>query len=573
MIAKILTMLLGLALVLAVACGRAAEPTAAPAAEPTTAPVESATSQPTATPQMAAPPAEVEVNPGKVTVMIGNFGNERFDQVFNYGGDDYGRLTHAFLIASDVKDEKLVQIPGVATSWAISDDGRTWSFIIREGVKFHDGTELTAEDVVWSLRHSLGPGVGEYAIRGETITEAKIVDRIEQTGPDQVSVTTKAPFPSFPQAVFESGPSWRGVFPKRATQHNVDEELAYDNNPIGAGPMSLTNHVPAQVMSFERFDDYYYQPQNGFPEDKRVNFQSLDMFLVPEEATRVAALRSGEADIVPASLQTKEQVEAGGGRLVFGQEGTYVMGRQFGCWKPQFPCSDKRVRQALQFALDKELMRDKLYGPEVMQIKGWGDVTPSTIGYSPELDPYPYDPAKARQLLADAGYPGGKGFGKLVVNTWSSRSTPFLPESAQLAADFWKRELSIDVEVRVGDEVTLKQASDLSEEIHGQIIWRDNETRLDASGKLVTQYGDPNLLNRMHNDPELFALAAETSAVLDPVQREKALNAFYRRAWEEAHIINPGYINIPWGVGPRIATWEPYPLAIYISGLRTITLK
>jgi len=125
----------------------------------------------------------------------------------------------------------------------------------------------------------------------------------------------------------------------------------------------------------------------------------------------------------------------------------------------------------------------------------------------------------------------------------------------------------------VGDEVTLKQASDLSEEIHGQIIWRDNETRLDASGKLVTQYGDPNLLNRMHNDPELFALAAETSAVLDPVQREKALNAFYRRAWEEAHIINPGYINIPWGVGPRIATWEPYPLAIYISGLRTITLK
>jgi peptide/nickel transport system substrate-binding protein len=213
------------------------------------------------------------------------------------------------------------------------------------------------------------------------------------------------------------------LMPKRAKLYNAKLDIAYDNNPIGTGAMKLVNHVKAQVMSFERFDDYYYQPNNGFPKDKRPNFQSLDMYLVPEEATRVAALRSGEADIVPTSVASKEQVEAGGGRLVFGQEGSYVNVKLHGCWEPQYPCSDQRVRQALDYAINKELMRDTLFGgPEVFQAKGWGPVTPSTIGYTPELDPI-FDPEKARQLLADAGYPGGEGFGKLIVNTEPSSSS------------------------------------------------------------------------------------------------------------------------------------------------------
>jgi ABC-type transport system substrate-binding protein len=92
----------------------------------------------------------------------------------------------------------------------------------------------------------------------------------------------------------------------------------------------LVEHIPAQVMKFERFDDYY-QPDNGFPSDKRVRFRSLDMYLVPEEATRVAAIRAGDADIAPAGLSTKEQIETGGGRMVFGQEGVYIWPRLLGC--------------------------------------------------------------------------------------------------------------------------------------------------------------------------------------------------------------------------------------------------
>ena len=259
---------------------------------------------------------------------------------------------------------------------------------------------------------------------------------------------------------------------------------------------------------------------------------------------------------------------------MFGQEGVYLFARQMGCWKPQLPCSDRRVRQALAYAMDSKIMRDQLYGgPTVFQAKGWSGVTPSTIGYSPELDPFPFDPVKARQLLAEAGYPGGRGFGKLIINTWASVATPLMPESAQLAAEFWKRELGLDVEVKVGDEAALKKAQSLTEELYGQILWRDNETRLDAVGSLRNTWGTPEIPSRAHNDPELFAMAQKASAVFDPVEREKVLNSTYRRMRDEAYFITPGYLNIPWGVSSRVQTWEPHPLALYSSALHTITLK
>jgi peptide/nickel transport system substrate-binding protein len=327
-------------------------------------------------------------------------------------------------------------------------------------------------------------------------------------------------------------------------------------------------------MEFERFDDYFYQPANGFAEDRRVKFQAMDMYLVPEESTRVAALRSGEADIVPASLATKGQVDAGGGRLVFGQEGVYVWARFLGCYEPQHPCNDKRVRQALDYALDKELIRDQLYGgPEVFQVKGWVVVTPNTIGYTPEIDPWPQDVERARQLLADAGYPDGEGFGRLIVNTWPSTAMPFQVEAAQLAADMWRRELNLDVQVNVGDSTGLDDRADAGE-LNGQILWRENESRKDAAILMQSAYADPeNQTSRRHGDPEIFQLAREPQGVLDLEEREVAYQELYQRLREETYEFGVGYVNIPWGVGPRVSTWEPYPFSLWLSALHTISLE
>jgi peptide/nickel transport system substrate-binding protein len=581
--AKLVT-LLGIIMILTVACGgapAAPEPTAAsaPATEPTAAPTESEPSQPSATPQAADAPAEVEVNPGRVTLLTEDFGTERFDPVYGTIGVDYNRLFHGFLIASDVKDEAMVLIPGIAAKWELSNDGLTWTYTIRKGVKFHDGTEVTPEDVLWTLRHFMGPQARDYAKSSVSTNYSGIMDRIEQTGPDQISVTTKVPAPEIPAYMFQGGGGNSGsiVMPKRSTLHNEQEAAAYDANPIGAGIIKLLDHVPADSMTFERFDDYYHQPENGFPDDKRLNFTELHLVLTPEEATRVAALRAGEADLGRVSLTTREQVEAGGGRLVFSPEARGFQIFLWGCGDPQVPCHDRRVRQALNYAIDKELIQDQLYGPEVFQVKGWWVVTPSTIGYSPELDPWPYDPDKARQLLAEAGYPEGEGFGKLIVNTRESPFVPFAIEVTQIGADFWRRELGLEVEVRILNATAMSRDTATTPEIFdGQVMWQDNDGRYDATGIVRLYYspygGRPEARIR-HNLPEAYALAEQAIAALGQVEEEKILNNTYLRLREEAHIISLGYINIPWGVGPRIQTWEPYPVADYASALHTITLK
>ncbi len=568
-------------LVLAVACGAAATATPRPAdtAQPVGAQVGTPTpaarlaTTPTATPTPTPIPVSAPaVNPGKLTIMVGDWAGERFDPVFGAGrpgGLNYGRIVHGILISGN---EKRDMVPGIASQWSLSANGLTWTFTIRKGVKFHDGSDLTAEDVLWSLQHMFGPEGTEYfGIVATAISRA--MDRIELTGPDKVSASTKVPFTTFDFTLSEAGDKWYPIMPRRAKLFDPEQERAYDKNPIGAGPMKLVKHVTASVMKFERFDDFYSQPKNGFPEDKRVNFQSLDLALVPEEATRVAALRAGEADIVPASLATKKQVEAGGGRVVFGQEGVYVDAKLLGCWEPQHPCHDKRVRQALDYAINKELIRDQLYGgPEVFQVKGWSVISPSTLGYTPALDPWPQDVAKARQLLADAGYPGGKGFGKLIMYTWPSTSMPLQVEAAQLAAEFWRRELGLDVEVKVGDSLGIAKRWRAGE-INGQILWRDNESRKDSTAITTSSYGDIKSFTRVSEDPEVLRLVQETVQILDPDKRTEASKKLFLRLRDESHQLGIGYVNIPWAVGPRVLTWQPYPLALFPSALHTITLK
>jgi peptide/nickel transport system substrate-binding protein len=564
-------------LILGAACGtaEAPDPTAAPAAEPTSAPEMSGTVQPTSTPQAAAPPAEAEVNPGTLNVMVGDLATERFDIAMvggNVGGANYGRVVHGFLISMNEETE---MVPGIAEDWELSDNGLTWTFTIREGAKFHDGSDVTPEDVLWTLQHSFGPEAHVHHPADSTAASiSRLMDTIELSGPNQINVTTQSPFVAFAGNISEISDKWYGIMPARDELYNEDLSEAFDRNPIGAGIMKLVGHTRAQVMEFERFDEYYYQPANGFSEDKRVKFQNMDMFLVPEESTRVAALRSREADIVPASLATKGQIEAGGGRLIFGQEGVYAWVRFLGCYEPQHPCHDKRVRQAFDYAINKELIRDTLYGgPEVFQVKGWAVVTPNTIGYTPDIDPWPFDPDKARQLLADAGYPNGEGFGKLIVNTWPSTAMPFQVEAAQLAADIWRRELNIEVEVNVGDSTGIDSRADAGE-LNGQILWRENESRKDASILTNSGYGDPNnLTSRRHDDPELYSLAQETLRVLDLQEREIAYQELYRRLREESYDFGIGYVNIPWGVGPRVKEWKPAPFSLWPSQYHTIVLE
>jgi peptide/nickel transport system substrate-binding protein len=570
---KIVSLILGLVLVLAVACGSSAAPKSDQASAPSDGSSAGAVTQSTAIPQIADESMDVVVNPGELKIMVGDFASERFDVAYSLGlaGDlNYGRLLHGFLISDNAERE---MVPGIASAWNLSDDGLTWTFTIREGVTWHDGTELTPEDVLWTFQHLFGPEAKDKVISPTGVRLSREGTTAAVNGRD-VTLTTNIPTTYIGSTLSESGTGWYHVMPAREALHDNALEVAYDENPIGAGPLKLAKHVRASSMTFDRFDDYYYQPENGFSEDKRVPFEQVTLYLVPEESTRVSAIRAGEADIAPVSLGAASQLEAGGGRLVFGREGSYVWLPLMGCWADEnLPCAKKDFRQALNYAIDKELIRDQLYGgPEVFQVKGWGNVTPSTIGYTPELNPFPFEPDKARQLLKDAGYPGGEGVGTLILHTWQSTSMPFQTEAAQLAAEFWKRELGLDVEVRVGDSTAIRGAWK-DGELNGQMIWRDNETRRDATSSAISGYGDPEGGTRRSEDPELLRRVQEAAQIVDDAARAQAMSEVYPLLREASYDISIGYVNIPWGVGSRIDNWEPLPLAPNISGLHTVTLK
>jgi peptide/nickel transport system substrate-binding protein len=563
---------LALVLVLVVACGSAA-PAAPPESQTTdtsTTPKPPVATQDTPAPTSAAQPApasqDVAVHPGKAVIMVGGWGG-RFTPLHSTDCHSYQISFHDFLIRSDQNRQ---YIPGMATEWEVSEDGRTWTVTLRDDAVFHDGTPVTAEDVEFTWLQSWGPGAIPIATSSTALNMARNVEKIKQISPNQVSITTINVDSSFPNLISDATGSCQGVvLPKKFWEgfdiFDADRTVAYDGDPVGAGPLKMLDHIPEELMAFERFADYY-------DEERSLKISSVDLRKVPEEATRAAALRAGEVDIAPVSPDTQGQVEEGGGRIVWGQEASYMEVRPLGNWLAGTPFSKKEVRQALQYALDMKEF-EALFGEGVFAPKGWSFVTPNTIGYSPELDPYPFDPEKARELLAQAGYPNGEGFGKLIINTWNSRAVPFLPESAELAANFWRTELGIDAEVRVGDETALKDAANNTDSLYGQIIWRDNEARVDGVSTLRSGFATPDNEGRSHNNPEIFALTYQSIGVIDPAQKQATLVKTYQRLRDEGYRFSIGYVNIPWGVGPRVVEWTPQPMAFYPSALHTIRLK
>jgi ABC-type transport system substrate-binding protein len=527
--------------------------------------------------------AETDVHPGKVTLLAIDFGSERFDDFYAGGSDEYTTLLHGFYREFDRREDgTLYAAPGIMTAWELSPDGLTWTINIREGVKFHDGKELTGEDVAWSMNHMLGPDAGEYSTNSSIVSWSRRAESIKQTGPYQVQYRTVEPATDWLGYTLKVAGGWMvisAVLPSRPNLFDEGEAKEYDRNPIGAGVMKLTDHVQASSMSFERFDDYYYQPDNGLPTDKRVKFRELDLKLVPEESTRVAALIAGDGDIGLVSLPAKDQLERGGARVVFAPEGGFLYAYWINCWRqPELPCNDQRVRQAISYAIDKDLMRDKLFGGhDGFVVKGFSDVTPSTAGYSPALDPFPYDPDKARQLMADAGYPEGKGFPPVIINVAVSKHLPLVPESAQLTADFLKKELGLEVEVRTVDGAARSKAINFTTEMDGQISWSVSECRFDATGynkyffALPRDEGD---IARLHADQELADLMNQALATYDLAEQEKFLRTkTYPALRDSAHRFALGYSNNPWGVSNRVAEFRPRALASYASGMHTVVLK
>ncbi|MDD2283524.1 MAG: ABC transporter substrate-binding protein [Eubacteriales bacterium] len=271
-------------------------------------------------------------------------------------------------------------IPALAAEWDISPDGLKYTFTLREGAKFHNGREVTADDVVYCLSRLANP---EISPKSRDYTS---VQTIEAKG-NQVIITLTKPDAVFLALLTEFGAS---VYPREA-----EEQLS--TKPIGTGPFVLTAWEPNNSLTLDKFEQYW-NPQ--LPKLEKVTLK-----IIPEPTTMVNSLLTGHVDLVPRlEPDYLHQVEDQPDLQIIDSPMNLVQLMAINNSVPPF--DDIRVRQALNYAVNRQ---------EIIQGAGWGkgtaigsNLTPAMGSWYIDLtDMYPYNPEKAKELLTEAGYPQG----------------------------------------------------------------------------------------------------------------------------------------------------------------------
>jgi peptide/nickel transport system substrate-binding protein len=568
------TVAAALALFALVACSQA------PTAQPTTSPPQA--SNPTAVVQPTAS-ASPQAGGKTATMLVGNWGNGLFDPAKS---DDetlkYHRLISAFVVEGDGTGGGLT--PGVAKSWEMSPDGTVWTLTSNSGITAHNGEEINIDDIWWSLESRYGD-IGKERSTSERLYApmlgtTAITEKVEKVG-DTVVVTMTEPKFDWPFRHSSNGVDASAIVIPQDYWNEVGGSEGYEENPVGAGPFRLISHRPQQEVVLEAFEDYYFHPGNGFPEDRRAKVDGLTVQIVSEPSTRSAALQAGQADVIEANILMLGDINNAGGKVVYAKESSYAFVTTTNCWDPELWCYKKEVRQALEYAVDKQAIVDTLFGPEAAAVKGWTFVTPSSFGYVPGVtDPRPYDPEKAKELLAQAGYPDGQGIPPFNVHTWAAGDVPFMPEVAQILSDSWNQ-LGLRSEVVVGDSTSIRAAV-VEQRIPGDLIVRTNEARYLGLGITRENYGDPPSYDGRVCDPpsvpeckELGTIVNEKMVAINPDMQalEKSFQEAYIAMREANWQWSPFYANLPWGLGPRVENYEPWTLVPYVTAIWTLELK
>lgn len=272
-------------------------------------------------------------------------------------------------------------LPWLAESWEFEDGGRNLIFNIRKGVMAHDGTEITAEDVAWSINRFRDISIGRSSLA--VVTDVVALDDY------RVQVSTEEPFAPL-LATFSY--TLIGVYSHDAYEAAGSDE-AFSLHPVGPGPYKFVEWIPGQRLVLEAFDDYWA----GAPTIKTVEFR-----VILDEAARVAALEAGEVDAIHAFAPLEAD------RLSTNPELKVINPPSAGFIRlnmntQRAPFDDPRVRQAMAYAIDREAINQGIFlgtAPVAHSL-----VPAGTFAYTDEFDVYNYDPDRAKELLAEAGVP------------------------------------------------------------------------------------------------------------------------------------------------------------------------
>ena len=432
------------------------------------------------------------------------------------------------------RDKDLKIIPWLAESWRAVNP-TTWEFKIRKGVKFHNGEEVDADAVKFSLERIIAP-----ELKMRQAPNFTLIDKIETPDKYTVRVVTKKPFPTLENQLALRG----AIVPPKYFREKDGPTLA--KTPIGSGPFKFVRWAKDEAITMEANESWW----GGAPKIK-----TLVIRPIPEHTTRVAALQTGEVDVVtnvPPHLV--KQVEADAKlyiskapsvRVIYIWIYTHKYDKEHKVLGPvDWHTKDKRVRQALNYAVNiDEVIKNVLEGNG---IRVGTVLTSKHFGFDPKIQPIKQDVAKAKQLLAEAGYPNGVD---LVLNSPDGRYLKDKEVSEAIGGQLSKAGIRTTVKTHEWGTYLNQMTY-----VHGAgpialIGW--GNTTWDADGTLTPLFQTGKLLSNYHNE-QFDSLINEAATTVDP----KARLGLYSKAlqiWVDDGASIPLYQQMDiYGVSKRV---------------------
>ncbi len=529
-LASSLILIAGLASALLTGCTPAAAPTAQPTAAPGTG-AQTAAPTPTTAPPTAATPKRG----GSLTVAVAADPD---------GLDPHKTVAAAtFQITRNIYDT-LVQTdaqgriqPDLALEWQSSDDGLTWTFTLREGVKFHNGRVMTADDVVYSFERLLSPETASPRAK-----DFAVIDAV--AAPDARTVVFKLKSPSAP-FLSSLAYGWAAVVPQEAVATLRDK-------PVGTGPFKVTEWVKDSHVALERFDGYFLP---GVPYLDKATFR-----VITDPAARMAALRAGEVDVIP-ELPVQEVAAVRQDPALSIVEVPFNGVQYIAINNKMPPFDNLKVRQALNYAVDKQAVIDTAQFGIGLPI---GSHMPPVTEYYVDLtDRYPYNPEKAKQLLAEAGFPDGFETTMILPQPYD-----FHIRNGQVVADQLSK---VGIKVKLE---TMEWGTWLQQVYNGRQFAL---TAIGATGRLdpapfLSAYVSTSAENMRNYDNKAFDDLAKQGAVeRDPAKRREIYAQMQTMLADDAAAI---FLLAPLSsVTTRkpVQGWVVYPIDIY--DLRTVWIS
>ena len=439
---------------------------------------------------------------------------------------DTEAFINPFMVLYAIHDALVKPMPGgdntpsLAESWTQSKDGLTYEFVLRKGVKFHNGDPVTADDVKFSFDRYRGAAA---KLLKERVREVQIVD------PGRVRFHLKEPWPDFMTFYGTSATGAAWIVPKKYVEKVGDD--GFLKTPNGAGPYRVVSFNPGIDLVMEAFEGYWRKT----PSVKRLVFRSM-----PDETTRAAALKAGDVDIVyllsgPTAADVKRTP---GLRLLAARPPGVPYLDLPEQWDPKSPWHDRRVRLAASHAIDREGLNQA----ETLGLsRPTGALIPRVLDFAKVYEPPAYDPARAKHLLAEAGYPNGFDAGDL---------TPF-PPFFSMAEGLVNYLQAIGIRTRLR---TMERAAFLA-------AWRDKKLRgvimgLGApAGNAATRievYVTKNGIYSSGVVPEIEDLFGRQARELDRKKREALLHQIQQIMHDRVMHVPIYELAFLWGVGPRV---------------------